>query len=146
MFRIRRFGIMKTATTVAVLYMVAIAIFVVPFTLLFAIAGTSVSSGVGNVSMGLGSIIAFGLVAIVGYGVLAWIFTALACAIYNLVAGWVGGVEIQLDAVAPLPGVPAWGQSTTPPPPPAPPAAPPPDAAPPSPPATRPPDAAPPTS
>ncbi len=125
MFRIRRFGVMKTATTVAMLYMVTIAIFLVPFLLLFAAVGSSVSGQPSDGSIGVGGILTFGLIAIVFYGVATWVFTAIACALYNLVAGWVGGIEIQLDSVAPPPPLPTWGQSTTPPAPPSPDAAPP---------------------
>jgi hypothetical protein len=32
------------------------------------------------------------------YGVLGFIFTAIGCALYNLVAGWVGGIEVELDS------------------------------------------------
>ena len=31
------------------------------------------------------------------YGICGFIFTAIGCAVYNLVAGWVGGVEVELD-------------------------------------------------
>jgi len=118
MFRIRRFGVMKTATVVAIMYMVVVAIFVVPFALLVAIAGTG-----DGLQGGLGGALVLGVVAIFGYGLLGWVFTALACLIYNLVAGWVGGIEVQVETVAPPPPLPAWG--TTPQPPPAAPPAPP---------------------
>ena len=39
MYRIRRFNVVKTATVVAVMYMVIIAVFVVPFLILFAFVG-----------------------------------------------------------------------------------------------------------
>jgi hypothetical protein len=32
------------------------------------------------------------------YGVCGLIFTAIGCALYNWVAGMVGGIEVQLDA------------------------------------------------
>lgn len=116
MYRIRRFGIVKTATTVAVLYMVIIAIFLVPFVLLFAALGSTIPARAGTPSLDAGSIVAFGLVAIVGYGLVGWVITAISCALYNLVAGWIGGIEIELDAVAAPPPVPAWGPPATPPP------------------------------
>jgi hypothetical protein len=122
MYRIRRFGVMKTATVAAVMYMVVVAIFVVPFALLVAIAGTG-----DGLQGGLGGALVLGVVAIFGYGLLGWVFTALACLIYNLVAGWVGGIEVQVETVAPPPALPAWGTTPQPPPaaPPAPPAPPP---------------------
>ena len=107
MVRIRRFNILKTSTVVAVMYMVIVAIFAVPFFLLFAIAGVSTNGGPtqgANVFGGL----ALAVVAVLFYGVLGWLFTAIACAIYNVVAGWVGGIEVEVDRVGPPPAPPAW--------------------------------------
>ena len=118
MYRIRRFGIIKTATMVAVLYMVGIAIFAIPFALLFSAVGSAIPAGAGP-SIDASGIIMFALLLIVGYGIGTWVLTAIACALYNLVARWVGGVEMQLEAVAPPPPVTTWG-STVPTVPPAP--------------------------
>lgn len=118
MYRIRRFGIMKTATMVAVLYMVGIAIFAIPFALLLSAVGSAIPAGAGP-SIDASGILAFVLFLVVGYGIGTWVITAIACALYNLVARWVGGVEMQLEAVAPPPPVATWGST-------APPAAPPP--------------------
>jgi hypothetical protein len=110
MYRIRRFGIVKTATVVAVMYMLIVAVFVVPFLLLTLVAAPSQGTGTTG---GVGGILLIGFVAIVAYGLLGWVFTAIAAAVYNLAAGWVGGIEVQVETVAPPPPVPAWG---TPPP------------------------------
>ena len=72
MFRIRRFGVMKTATVVAVLYMIFV------------------------------------------YGLFGWVFTAIALAIYNLAARWVGGIEVEVETVGPPPPVPTWGATLPP--------------------------------
>jgi len=40
---------------------------------------------------------AFAVVLPVLYGVFGYIFTALGCALYNWVAGKVGGIELNLD-------------------------------------------------
>ncbi len=129
MFRIRRFGIMKSATVVAVMYMLIVAIFVVPIALiaLFVAPSQGLSAGAGVVG-----ILTVGVVAILGYGLLGWVFTALALALYNVAAGWVGGIEVQVETVAPPPPMPAWGTTTTQGPPSPPPAAPPPVTPPPS--------------
>ncbi len=119
MYRIRRFGIIKTATMVAVLDMVGIAIFAIPFALLFSAVGSAIPAGAGPSIDASSGIIMFALLLIVGYGIGTWVLTAIACALYNLVARWVGGVEMQLEAVAPPPPVPTWG-STVPTVPPAP--------------------------
>ncbi len=122
-YRIRRFGILKTATVVALIYMVIVAIFAIPFALLVIVAGSS--QGAFGQTTAIGAV-TLAFVAIVVYGVLGWIFTAIACALYNLVAGWTGGIEVQVEAVAPPPLPPAWGTSagSPEPPPAAPPTAP----------------------
>ena len=45
MVRVRRFNVVKTATVVALMYTVIVAVFAIPFFLLFAIAGVSVNGG-----------------------------------------------------------------------------------------------------
>ncbi len=117
MYRIRRFNVLKTATVVALMYMVLVAVFLVPIALL--VAAFSSRSGFDG-GVGLGGIVTAGFLAIFLYGILGWIFTAIACALYNLVARWVGGIEVEVEPVAPPPAVPVW--SATPPPPPGPPA------------------------
>ncbi len=47
MYRIRRFGIIKTATMVAALYMVAIAIFAIPLAWFISAVGSAIPSGAG---------------------------------------------------------------------------------------------------
>ena len=118
MVRIRRFNVVKTATVVALMYTVIVAVFAIPFFLLFAIAGVSVNGGptqaVGN---GFGLIVV-GIVAALVYGLIGWIATAIVCLLYNFVAGLVGGIEVEVDRPEPPPPPPAWMTSTTAPPPP----------------------------
>jgi hypothetical protein len=125
MYRIRRFGIMKTATVVAIMYMLIVGVFVVPFLLIaLLVAPTQGSGAMGGVAGAL----VLGVVAIFAYGLIGWVFTALAAAIYNLAARWVGGIEVQVEVVPPPPPLPAWGATQTPPTSTAPPPAPPPSA------------------
>jgi hypothetical protein len=112
MYRIRRFGVMKTATVVAIMYMVIVGVFVVPIALLALLVAPTQSSGFS----GAGGILAFAVIAIFGYGLLGWVFTAVAAAIYNLAARWVGGIEVEIETVAPPPPLPAWGTTVGPPP------------------------------
>lgn len=110
MYRIRRFGVLKTATVVAVMYMLIVGVFVVPFLLLALVfAPTQGSSAMG----GIGGILVFGLLAIFGYGLLGWVFTAIGVAIYNLAARWVGGIEVEIETVAPPPPLPTWATTPT---------------------------------
>ena len=115
MYTIRRFSVIKTATVVAVMYVVIIAIFIIPFAILAVAFGRGDSSAAGGVG-----VLVFGLIAALIYGVFGWIFTAIACAVYNLAAGWVGGIEVQVDQSAPPPAQQLWTPSVPPPAPPAP--------------------------
>ena len=118
MYRITRFNVIKTSNVVAVIYMLIVAVFVVPFLVLgFALGGATGGAEGAQTLVGPG--LFFGVIAILGYGLLGWVFTAIACLIYNLAAGWVGGVEVQIEPVAPPPPPPAWMAPTAPPAPPA---------------------------
>ena len=114
MYTIRRFSVVKTATVVAVMYVVIVAIFLIPFALLTIAVAPSDSP-----TSAVVGILVFGLFAALLYGVFGWIFTAIACAIYNLVAGWVGGIEVQVDQSAPPPAPQLWAPTAAPPAPPA---------------------------
>jgi hypothetical protein len=118
MVRIRRFNVVKTSTVVALMYMVISAIFVIPFFVLFAIIGVSfVPGAAARGSLAIGGLVG-AVVVVLLYGVLAWVFTAIACAIYNLVAGWVGGIEVEVDRPDPPAPPPAWMVTGPPPAPP----------------------------
>ena len=87
MAQIRRFGVGQTAKVVGVLYAL-IGVVLVPFILIAAMYSPNKS--------GLGPGVALALHII--YGVAGFVFTAIGCAIYNFVAGLVGGIEVELDA------------------------------------------------
>jgi hypothetical protein len=90
--RIRRFGVLQTAKVVAVLYALMGLVFV-PILLIVSIFSPSKDvPGPG-----------FALLLPILYGVLGFVFTAISCAIYNFVAGLVGGIEVELDE-APVAG------------------------------------------
>jgi Transmembrane domain of unknown function (DUF3566) len=103
MYRIRRFGVIKTATVVAVMYVIIIAVFALPIAVGVALFGRGDTTG------GAAGVLAFGLVVAVLYAVLGWVFTAIACALYNFAAGMVGGIEVEVEPVAPPPPAPVWG-------------------------------------
>jgi hypothetical protein len=121
MFRIRRFGVIRTANVVAFFYVVIIVVIVVPIGLIVAIAAPGRANLLGGAGAFAGNVVGPGIILIglliaVFYGVLGWIFTALACLLYNFAAGMIGGIEIQLEAVQPPPPTAVW---SGPPPPPA---------------------------
>ncbi len=109
MYTIRRFSVVKTATVVAVMYVFIVAIFIIPFGILAVAFGR----GDSGASVGIG-VVVFGLVAAVLYGVAGWVITAIGCAVYNLAAGWVGGIEVQVDQAAPPPAPQLWAPSGPP--------------------------------
>ena len=85
--QIRRFSIGQSAKFLGVLYALFGLIFV-PFFLLmemFAPEGTG----------GFGTVFAIGMPVM--YGVLGLVGGAIGAALYNLVAGWVGGIEVELE-------------------------------------------------
>jgi hypothetical protein len=84
--QIRRFGIGQTAKVVAALYTLLGLVFV-PVFLVAAVFSPK--------ETGFGTGLALALPIL--YGVMGFIFTAIACAIYNFVAGFVGGIEVELE-------------------------------------------------
>jgi hypothetical protein len=84
--QIRRFGIGQTAKVIGVLYAL-MGVVLIPIFLGIAMFSPS--------QRGFGSGFAIALPII--YGVMGFIATAIGCAIYNVVAGWVGGIEVELD-------------------------------------------------
>jgi hypothetical protein len=83
--QIRRFGVGQTAKVIGVLYAL-MGLVVVPIFLIASMYSPN------KPAFGAG----FALLIPILYGVLGFIFTAIACAIYNLVAGLVGGIEVEL--------------------------------------------------
>jgi hypothetical protein len=86
MAQIRRFGIGQTAKVVAALYTLLGLVFVPVFL---------VAAMFSPKETGFGTGLAVALPVL--YGVMGFIFTAIACAIYNFVAGFVGGIEVELE-------------------------------------------------
>ena len=84
-YRIRRFEVHATALTVAIIYFV-LAIVFVPI-LYLASRGAQ-----GEALPGFVYVIGPFVYAVVGY-----VFVAIACWLYNIVAGWVGGVALTLE-------------------------------------------------
>lgn len=88
--RIRRFGIGQTAKVFGLLYGIIGLVFVPVFALVAAFAPQE------STGFGLGFALAMPLL----YGVMGFISAAIGCAIYNAVAGWIGGIEVELGPEA----------------------------------------------
>ncbi len=89
--RIRRFGVGQTAKVFGILYAIMGLIFVPIFALVAAFAPQKEAVGFG---------FGFAIALPVMYGVMGFISAAIGCAIYNAVAGWVGGIEVEIGGEA----------------------------------------------
>ncbi|HJR16383.1 MAG TPA: DUF3566 domain-containing protein [Gemmatimonadales bacterium] len=85
--QIRRFGVLQTAKVIGVLYALLGLVFVPIFLIISMVSPRQEGIGAG-----------LALVMPILYGVLGFVFAAISCAIYNFVAGLVGGVEVELGA------------------------------------------------
>jgi hypothetical protein len=117
---IRRFDVIRAANIAAVLYAVLIAVisllFFLPFTLIAGIAGSQAGDsgiGLGIFGAGVVGVLIFTLFGIVIYAIIGWITTAIMVALYNVVAGRVGGIQADVELQGPYgyggPGYPAPG-------------------------------------
>jgi hypothetical protein len=124
MLRIRRFGIIQTATVAAAFSAVSVLVVFAIIAVFVLLVGTPRGFGEGGLSFGMQGFVGIVIAGVIGavlYGIVGFIAAAIGCALYNLIAGWTGGIELQIDQVAPPPQ-PDWGAQ--PPAPPVPPATP----------------------
>ena len=91
--RLNRFSIAQTAKVLGVLYALMGLIFL-PFFLIASLLSPD------QAGLGVGVAILLPIL----YGVAGFIFTAIGCALYNWVAGMVGGIEVQLEDTTAAPG------------------------------------------
>jgi hypothetical protein len=89
--RITRFSIGQSAKFLGVLYLLFGLLFL-PFFLLIGMFSPEAQSGPGAI---FGTIFAIGMPIM--YAIFGVIGGAIGAALYNLVAGWIGGIEVQLD-------------------------------------------------
>jgi len=83
--RITKFSVVQTAKVLGVLY----ALMGLVFVPIFLVAGRMTPGGQ---AFGMGFALALPII----YGVMGFVFTAIGCALYNMVSGWVGGIEVEL--------------------------------------------------
>jgi hypothetical protein len=99
--RIRHINIVQWALVSGLIYAalgLIIGLFWIPFAALMTAVSGGMTHGSGMMGAGLGlfAIIVFPIL----YFVLGFVFGIIFAALYNLVAGWTGGVEMKLDTVA----------------------------------------------
>jgi len=89
--QIRRLGVVQTSKVIGMVYFLFTLVVCLPMCII--IASKMVMSG----STEQLSIIVLLVFAPIAYGVAAFLMGALACLVYNLVAKWVGGIEIEVE-------------------------------------------------
>ncbi len=103
--RIKKLGILSVAKMYAVIMLVISLLISVPyglFIIVFSLTGASSIGGQGGLALGGGGVV-FGLLFMIGlpifYGALGFVFGALGALLYNIFAGFVGGIEIEVENV-----------------------------------------------
>jgi len=94
MHRVRRFGVIQTANMAAMMYFVMSILFILPFMFLASVLPDMSDSAGDGFDMFSGVILFFvpPLDAAMG-----WVATAIMCWFYNIVAGFVGGIAVELQ-------------------------------------------------
>ena len=94
---IKRIGPLSVGKIAGTLYAV-MGVLIGAVVSLIAMVGSSLGSDTGSAS-GFGALLGVGAIVIfpVLYGGLGFVFTMLAAALYNIVAGMVGGIELDIQ-------------------------------------------------
>lgn len=95
MKRVKKFGILQTAKVAAIMYFIMAAIIMLPFGLISSMVGHQAFPG-----MPFTGGIFFVLMPFF-YGAFSFVAVALGCLFYNLIAGWTGGIEIEVETTDP---------------------------------------------
>ncbi len=91
--RIRRLDVGQTAKVLGVLYLLLGIVFAVIFGLFGMMVPASMRTEPGMAMFGASFVIFMPIM----YGVLGVVFGALVAALYNLVAGWTGGLQLEFE-------------------------------------------------
>ena len=102
--RIKKLGILSVAKMYALIMFVIMLIISVPYGLFIMVFGAALmgSGSQNGLAAGGGSIV-IGLVMMIGlpilYGAIGFVAGAIGALIYNLFAGIVGGIEIEVESI-----------------------------------------------
>lgn len=106
MHRIKSVGVMSVAKVMGLIYG-ALGLLIVPIFLVIGLASSmavkQAQAAGGNIPAALGPVFAvmMAIGAPIMYGLIGFITGAISALIYNLIAGWVGGIEMELE-IAPI--------------------------------------------
>lgn len=103
--RIRRLGVLSVAKMYGLMMFVISLIIFIPYGLVvigWSIFGGSMMGGNAGLTVGGGGAV-LGIVLMIGgpiiYGIIGFVFGAIGALVYNLFAGMVGGVEIEVESI-----------------------------------------------
>ena len=104
--QIRRVGVLSVAKIYASIFLVMSLLISVPYGLIviiYALVGGSVVGGNAGFAVGGGGVV-IGLLIMIGlpimYSVMGFIGGVIGALLYNLFAGFVGGIEIEVENIA----------------------------------------------
>jgi hypothetical protein len=96
--QLTRIAPLKAGIVLGSLYGLLGLIIFLPLSIVFSLLGVAAIKGTAMpVAFGLG----FAILAPVFYGIMGFIFGVISAAIYNLVAGWTGGLEFEVRDLGP---------------------------------------------
>lgn len=103
--QIKKFGVLSVAKIQAIMMLLMSLLISIPYGLIFMAFGGMIM-GAGREGAGItagGSTIVIGLMLMIGlpifYGVMGFVFGAIGALLYNLFAGIVGGIEIEVENI-----------------------------------------------
>jgi len=98
--RLKRIAPLQLGKVSGILYALSTLLFV-PFILLFTVVAGTASQSQGGAEVAMPGILGmgFGLIVIgpIIYGVMGFIVVVIGAFVYNIVAGWVGGIEVEVE-------------------------------------------------
>jgi hypothetical protein len=99
--RIKRIAPLQAGKMMGVLYACMGLIFL-PFIGVAALIGAFAEQAQHNGSgaaagLAIGMMVLFGVMIPILYGAMGFIFGVIGAAIYNLIAGWIGGIEVEVE-------------------------------------------------
>jgi Transmembrane domain of unknown function (DUF3566) len=99
--RIKRIAPLQAGKMLGVLY-AALGLIVIPFFALGALAGlfaqhTQSGSAAGPAAIATGLMVMMAIFVPIIYGAMGFLLGVIGAAIYNLVAQWIGGIEVEVE-------------------------------------------------
>jgi hypothetical protein len=96
MQKIRRVGPLSVGTTLAAIY-AAMGLLLLPFLLIAGVLGALADEAGEAAGAGI-VVVALAIFLPIIYGVFGFISGLIVGALYNLIAGWTGGIEVELSS------------------------------------------------